>query len=181
MSRFNAPRGLAALLLLLTLALSTAASGDQSSSFLKPKRPGSREAAVSLNRLQFVHPTMGGVYTRSKSGLLVPDRRLILTDAKSRTDQARWYGTRRGVLHYLKKGGARMSPAPYQKLVKKIRRRAELTLRKEGKSLSSWKMMVLEGGKADQVNAAAWSGGVITISPPRYSKAAHSPFLSHAR
>jgi len=129
-------------------------------------RPGSRDAASRINTQLRLGKKTVGAFTRSSSGVWVPDRSLVLATAKDMHDQARWQAIRRGVFRHLKSSGARMSPEPYQKLVQKIRRRAQIVLRKEGKSLGSWKMMVLEGGKADQVNAAAWTGGVITIYRP---------------
>jgi len=163
--------GIARLLLLLALLLPLSAAAKRApvqppSTTIETPRPGSRAAATYDPRLRFVEPKLGGVFSRSQSGLYLPDHRLIQTSPKQRLDQARWHGIGRAVVRYLERGGARLSPQPYQDLVGKIRKRAEYVLRKDGKSLSSWKVMVIEGGQADQVNAAAWTGGVITIFRP---------------
>jgi hypothetical protein len=172
MKKVSAHGGIAArLLLLLALVLPLSAAAKRApeqprSTTIEVPRPGSRAAATYDPRLRFVEPKLGGVFSRSQSGLYLPDHRLIQTSPKQRLDQARWHGIGRSVVRYLERGGARLSPQPYQDLVGKIRNRAEYVLRRDGKSLSSWKMMVIEGGQADQVNAAAWTGGVITIFRP---------------
>lgn len=141
-------------------------TGPATSSAVRMARPGSREAAVQPRRLRLTPRYGGAAYTQNTKGLWVPDRKIYIADKKGMRDQGKWLGIQRGVQRYLAKTGARPSPAPYQNLVNKIRRRGELVLNREGKSLASWKMIVLEGGKADQVNAAAWTGGVITIYRP---------------
>lgn len=171
MKKVSAREGsVARLLLLLALVLPLSAAAkrapEQPPSTIEAPRPGSRAAATYDPRIRFVEPKLGGVFSRSPGGLYLPDHRLVQTSPKQRLDQARWHGIRQSVVRYLARGGARLSPQPYQDLVGKIRNRAEYVLRKDGKSLSSWKMMVIEGGQADQVNAAAWTGGVITIFRP---------------
>ena len=160
-------RGRAALQVILALLLAApmAAHSEPAarSSLVRPMpRPGSREAFNTRSSIR----TKGGAFVKSASGLYVPDRRITLATHQDLKARARWRGIRSAVFRHLKANGAQLAPKPYQRLLTKIRRRANRVLRKEGQSLGSWKMMVLEGGMADRVNAAAWTGGVITIYRP---------------
>jgi hypothetical protein len=131
---------------------------------VKQPRPGTLEAAKWQPSLK--HRSSNTAFTRSPSGLYLPDRRIVVPDKHTSTEQGRWIGQRYAVARHLKRKGARPAPQPYQQLLKKVRKRANYALSKQGLSLSSWKMLAIEGGSAKSVNAAAWSGGVITINRP---------------
>jgi Zn-dependent protease with chaperone function len=128
-----------------------------------PPRPGSREDARQRPRLKTV---TGVAFVKSASGLWVPDRRIMVATPEQARDEARWRAMRRGVIRHLKARGAELAPLPYQRVVEKIRRRAQLAMAKTGMSLASWKLFALQGGIADQVNATTWSGGLITVYRP---------------
>lgn len=117
--------------------------------------PGSPQAAKGLPK-----------YVRSKGGILLPNNKLLVTDAKTRLAQRRWAGTRYAVKRYLKNTGAKLAPLSYQRLVRKVRQRAEQVFNKHGGTLQDWQTFAIEGGKANTVNAAAWTGGMITVNRP---------------
>lgn len=158
-SRFSA--------LLLALLLSATARAqvvppEAAKGWVQMAKPGSREAF----QLSLRDRATGMAITKSASGLWVPDRKIVVAAPEDLRDQARWRGIRRAVFHHLKENGAKLAPEPYQHLLAKIRKRASMVMSRTGEGLPDWKMMVLEGGMADQVNAAAWTGGVITIYRP---------------
>ncbi len=151
-----------ALVLGLLFAANARAQAPEPQSWVKLAKPGSREAF----QLSHKDRATGLAVTKNAAGLWVPDRRIVVATPEDLKDQARWHAVRRAVFRHLKAGGAKLSPEPYQHLLAKIRKRASITLSRSGQGLPDWKMMVVEGGMADQVNASAWSGGVITIYRP---------------
>jgi hypothetical protein len=158
----NRLTALALLLGLLAGANARAQAPEPQKTWVTMAKPGSREAFQLSHRDR----ATGMAVTKNAAGLWVPDRRIVVATPEDLRDQARWRGVRRAVFHHLKANGARLAPEPYQHLLAKIRKRASIVMSRSGQGLPDWKMMVLEGGMADQVNAAAWTGGVITIYRP---------------
>jgi hypothetical protein len=151
------------LLPLLALAL-ISSTADVRAERSSPKRrsmvhkipaPGSALAAKGIRAWV---PTKGGVLVRNKL--------ILVGDAKTRLAERRWAGMRYAVKRHLKATGAKLAPLSYQRLVRKVRQRAEKVFNQHGGTLGSWKTLAIEGGRANTVNAAAWTGGVITVNRP---------------
>ncbi len=76
----------------------------------------------------------------------------------------RFFRYRYGAKAYLKASGARPAPARYHAFVNRALQRAERTLNQGGLSIRDLEVLVLEDGAADGLNAASWSGGLLTFN-----------------
>jgi hypothetical protein len=114
-----------------------------------------RRSSAALKR------AVAGPVDRRDSGILIP--RSPELAAQQRKIQ-RFFGYRNAAKRYLKASGARPAPAWYRGFVGRAMARAEWTLNRGGLSARHLEVLVLEDGAADGMNAASWTGELLTIN-----------------
>jgi len=98
---------------------------------------------------------------RAGSRIYVPRSRAAIREQRK---AERFFKYRYGAKAYLKRSGARSAPASYHAFVNRALTRAERTLNMGGLSIRDMEILVLEDGAADGLNAASWSGRVLTFN-----------------
>lgn len=122
-----------------------------------PAKPGTSAAVKIPPKKYSMHPT---------AKILVPSNTLVIHNKKTAIDQARWRVYKKAMTKHLVDGGAKLSPARYQRFVQRISKKANSVLGRSGLTLKDWPVKVIEGGRANSVNAFAGVGGMIMIHRP---------------